>query len=384
MNMKKSPPISRRSALKGLAAAGLATCLFPGTAFSAESAFDLGLQGQDLLARGDYKGAVKALSRAAEMEPQNEWIWGLLGRANYHLGNRREAVAGFRKALQLNPDDTYSRMMIDMITQKPLPSKLRPERPKSALEIKAEQEEREVFEKLRVSEGLGYRVRRVVLDPGHGGFDPGAVGLAKLQEKNVTLELVRRTANILEQKAPNMKVFLTRTGDYYVPLSARTAVANQYHADLFVSFHINANENRKARGSETYFCSETASSKEAERLAKFENSVLKFDQGSVVEKGHIDLEDILFRFERKRYWEAGGKAAGAVQKLFAKKLPFKNRGVNSANFFVLRRARMPSILLETGFISNPDEEKILQDSDRLSAIALSIASSVADLNRTGM
>ncbi|MDY7002070.1 MAG: N-acetylmuramoyl-L-alanine amidase, partial [Thermodesulfobacteriota bacterium] len=336
---KKLPPISRRSALKGLAAAGLATCLFPGTAFCAESAFDLGLTGQDLLARGDFQGALAALLKAAELEPENEWIWGLLGRANYHLGNRREAVTSFRKALQLNPEDTYSRMMIDMITQKPLPSKLKPEKPKSALELKAEREERQVFEKLSAREGLGYRVKRVVLDPGHGGFDPGAVGLNKLQEKNVTLELVKRTAGILGQTAPNIKIFLTRTGDYYVPLSARTATANQYHADLFVSFHINANENRKARGSETYFCSETASSKEAERLAKFENSVLKFDQGSVVEKGHIDLEDILFRFERKRYWQAGGKAADAVQKLFAQKLPFKNRGVNSANFFVLRRAR---------------------------------------------
>jgi len=382
--MKKSSRISRRSALKGIAAAGLAAYLFPGAAFCSESAFDLGLQGQDLLARGDYQGALAALLRAAKLEPENEWIWGLLGRANYHLGNRREAVGSFRKALQLNPDDTYSRMMVDMITQKPLPAKPKLEKPKSALELRAEREEREVFEKLSGREGLGYRVGRVVLDPGHGGFDPGAVGLNKLQEKDVTLEIARRTANILGNQAPELKIFFTRTADYYVPLSARTAVANQYHADLFVSLHINANENRKAQGSETYFCSETASSKEAERLAKFENSVLKFDQGSVVEKGHIDLEDILFRFERKRYWEAGGKAADSLQKLFAEKLPFKNRGVNSANFFVLRRARMPSILLETGFISNPDEEKILRDPDRLSAIALSIASGIADLNRTGM
>ena len=166
---------------------------------------------------------------------------------------------------------------------------------------------------------------------------------------------------------------MTRTGDYYIPLSDRTVIANQYQADLFVSIHINANENREAHGCETYHCSETASNKEAARVAALENAVLKYDEPYKKRPGHIDIEEILFKFERRLYWEESGKFATAFQNRFERALPFKSRGVHSANFFVLRRARMPSILLETGFISNYEEEGKLKKASVREEIAAAVA-----------
>lgn len=383
--------VNRRRVLRGLLAAGGALCvpgllgrvLLADPAMAAENAFDMGVKAQELLAQGNVTGAAPLLERALAADPRNEWLWGLLGRARHGLDDAAGALDAFRTAVRLNPEDTYSRMMIDMITQRPVAASAPRTVPKTALERRAEDEERQAFTRLTDSRGLGYRIRRVVLDAGHGGFDPGAVGQAGLKEKDVNLDLVRRTAEILAGRAPHLKIFLTRNDDYYLPLSARTATANQYRADLFVSFHVNANENRSASGCETYFCSETASSKEAERLAQYENSVRKYDPVAMG-KGWLDLEDILFRFERRRYWQAGGKAARACQDVFAQGLPMNDRGVHSADFYVLRKARMPSVLLEMGFISNPAEERLLAQAPQRRAIARTVAASVAVLAGTGI
>ncbi|MFW5490491.1 MAG: N-acetylmuramoyl-L-alanine amidase [Desulfovibrio sp.] len=377
---------SRRNILAALAAAGLLTMTSPAGALCAEqpSAFDLALKGQDLLSSGQVAQAVEILTKAATMDPRNEWVWGLLGRASFQAGDMRTALDSFRNALRLNPNDTYSQMMADMISQRPVPPRSAPTKPLSELEKQAQEEEKQFTRKYSKGSALGYQVRRVVLDAGHGGFDPGAVGPNKIEEKNITLDLAQRTARILEQMAPDAKYFLSRTADYYMPLSARTTFANQFRADLFVSFHINANANPKPKGVETYFCSEKASSKEAERVASYENSVLKFDKGDLTRKGYVDIEDILFRFERRRYWDAGGKAAKALQKGMAKQLPMRDRGVHSANFYVLRRAQMPSILLETGFISNLDNEKFLMSPDNRHKVAQSIAAGILGLQKQGV
>jgi N-acetylmuramoyl-L-alanine amidase len=383
--------LTRRNTLAALAAAGFAGLagLVPSLTSSAlaapdASAFDLAIKGQNLLAVGKAKEAVEVLTRATDMDPRNEWVWGLLGRAGFQAGDMRKALDSFRNALRLNPDDTYSQMMVDMISQRPVPPKPAPQKPLSDLEKRALEEEKQFTRTFSKSKGLGYQIRRVVLDAGHGGFDPGAVGPGKVQEKRLTLDLAQRTARILDQMNPQAKHFLSRTGDYYMPLSARTTFANQYRADLFVSFHINANSSPKPHGVETYFCTEKASSKEAARVAQFENSVLKYDKKNLVKKGYVDIEDILFRFERRRYWDAGGKAAKALQKGMAQKLPMRDRGVHSANFYVLRRAKMPSILLETGFISNLDNEKFLKSPDNRHKVAQSIAAGILGLQKQGV
>jgi len=363
----------------------LGTALFaPGMLLAGESAFDLALEGQDLLASKQYGPAIEALRKAVLLEDANEWAWGLLGRAYYQAGDMRSALKSFRKVINLNPDDVYSRMMVEVIMQKPLPPRAEVEAPMTPLEREAREEEARFKERFKESGGTGYHVRRLVLDAGHGGFDSGAVGLNRLEEKTVTLDLVKRAARILEKQKAPFEVFLTRTDDYYIPLSARTTTANQYNADLFVSFHINANANRKPNGIETYFCSEKASSKEAQRVAAFENSVTKFDKKELVKKGYVNIEDMLFRFERRRYWEAGGNIADIVQKGMAERVRMRNRGVHSANFYVLRRAKMPSILLETGFISNPDQEKLLASSSYREDLAQTIAVSLQQLASRGV
>ncbi|MEE9566018.1 MAG: N-acetylmuramoyl-L-alanine amidase [Desulfobacteria bacterium] len=337
-----------------------------------KSSFDYALEGQNLITAKRFAEARDVLMEAVRLDPKSDWAHGLLGRAYHGLGQRAQAVAAFREAVRLNPADTYSRMMIEIITQKPIAKIEKPQRPLTPLEKKARAEEEAMRGKLISERSLTYQVKRVVIDPGHGGFDSGAVGPTGLKEKDVALDLAQRVNQRISGTG-RIKSFLTRTGDYYIPLSDRTVIANQYQADLFVSIHINANENRKAHGCETYYCSETASSKEAARVAAFENAVLKYDDPFKKKPGYINIEEILFNFERRLYWEESGKFAGTFQNRFQQALPFKSRGIHSANFFVLRRAKMPSILLETGFISNHAEEAELKKTSIRDKIAAAVA-----------
>jgi len=368
----------RRSFLKLLGQGVIVSCgllTFPGAGF-AKGAFDYALEGQDLIQKKRFADAVPVLNEAVRIDPSSNWAFGLLGRAYHGLGKKAEAVEAFRNAVRLNPDDTYSRMMIEIFTQKPIPKLRKKKGPLSALEIEAKREEAGMFKTLQVKKDLGYQVKRIVIDAGHGGFDPGAVGRNGLKEKDVTLDLSLRLYEKLKREG-KIKPFLTRTGDYYVPLSARTVTANQYQADLFVSMHINASRKRGSHGSETYFCSEKASSAEAEKVAALENSVIKFDEPFKRRPGHIDIEEILFKFEQKLYWSESGKFAQAFQERFRQNLSLKSRGVHSANFYVLRKSKMPSILLETGFISNPNEEAMLRKSAFRNKIVDAIARGLA-------
>ncbi len=353
--------MKRRAFLKLLSKGIIASsgCLaYPFVAW-AESSFDYALKGQDLIQQKKFAEAIVVLQKAVNADPQNDWAYGLLARAYLGHDKKTESVAAFREAVRINPNDSYSRMMIEKITQKPIPRLKIKQRPLTPLEKNARQEEAMMLNKLKAEKGLGYNVKRVVIDAGHGGFDSGAVGKNGLKEKDVTLDLALKLHERLKAGG-RIKSFLTRTGDYYIPLSARTVTANQHHCDLFISIHINANKNRTAHGSETYFCSEKASSAEAEKVAALENSVLKFDDPYKQKPGYIDIEEILFKFEQKLYWSESGKFAHSFQQRFKKNLPFRSRGVHSANFYVLRRAKMPSILLEAGFISNIDEETMLK------------------------
>lgn len=352
---------------------GLLACPYLGWT---KSAFDFALEGQELIQQKNFAQAINALKKSTKIDPNNDWSYGLLGRAHLGNGQKAEAVAAFRTAVRLNPLDTYSRMMIEIITQKPLPKLKKKKKPVSPLEKEAYREESIMKSRLKAKGGLEYQVKRIVIDAGHGGFDSGAVGKSGLKEKDVTLDLSLKLHEKLKADG-KVKSFLTRTGDYYVPLSARTATANQYQADLFISMHINANENKKPHGSETYFCSENASSAEAKKVAALENSVVNFDEPYKKKAGYIDIEEILLKFEQKLYWNESGKFANTFQERFKKWLPLKSRGVHSANFYVLRRAKMPSILLETGFISNLNDEAMLKQPTFREKIVNAIARGLA-------
>lgn len=200
------------------------------------------------------------------------------------------------------------------------------------------------------------KVRRIVVDPGHGGKDPGAVGPSGLQEKDVVLAMGLSLAKKLKDEL-GIDAVMTRSTDVFIELQERTAIANQVGADLFVSIHANASLNRNAAGIETYYLN-LAKTEKAAQLAAREN-------GTSLEKVSL-LQAVLFDLMANYKLNDSAHLAEEVQKTLHKRLTgrystVKNLGVKQGPFYVLVGATMPSILVETAFISNEREEARLAD-----------------------
>jgi len=199
-------------------------------------------------------------------------------------------------------------------------------------------------------------IHTIVIDPGHGGKEVGAIGPAGLMEKDATLTLCRRLAAALEAKLKT-RVVLTRNDDTVVPLDQRTAIANQYHADLFLSVHMNAAIVKGAHGAETYFLSLDASDKLAEKAAEVENASKNAGPAA-----SSDLKLMLWDLAQQEYLNESSRLAQAVQEEMNRITGIQSRGVKQAPFKVLVGATMPAALVEVAFITNPDEEsKIKSD-----------------------
>lgn len=194
-------------------------------------------------------------------------------------------------------------------------------------------------------------IRTIVVDPGHGGKEVGAVGPGGLMEKDITLSLSRKLAAALASRI-GARVILTREDDSVVSLDQRTALANQYEADLFLSVHVNAASGRDAKGSETYFLSLEASDELARRAADVENASAP-DSDS-------DLKLILWDLAQQAYLDESSRFAQTIQEELNTATGVGNRGVKQAPFKVLVGATMPAALVEIAFISNPEEEAKLQ------------------------
>jgi N-acetylmuramoyl-L-alanine amidase len=202
----------------------------------------------------------------------------------------------------------------------------------------------------------GLKIRRVVIDPGHGGKDTGAIGPDGAKEKDLTLAMAKKLRAYLEEKG--LEVLLTREGDRTLSLEERTRFANEKGADLFLSLHVNAAQNRKAHGIETYTLN-LNSDRYAMRLAARENASSERRIG--------ELQFILADLATKANTDDSVKLARLVQSKMVSRLQsrhgkdrIRDLGVKQALFFVLVGAKMPAILLETGFISHPEEGKRLQ------------------------
>lgn len=206
----------------------------------------------------------------------------------------------------------------------------------------------------------------VVLDPGHGGDDRGALGPSGLAEKDVTLDVARRLkARILADL--DAEVLLTRDADRAVPLDERTAIANHNRADLFVSLHANASRRGHARGAETYFLSYQATDDDSRAVAAIENNTLGLEQGVQANTG---LEMILWDLAQSAFLKESSALAEIIQEKLNQALDINNRGIKQAPFRVLMGATMPAVLIEIAFISNAEEERRLRDpafKDRLAA-----------------
>lgn len=198
------------------------------------------------------------------------------------------------------------------------------------------------------------RLRRIVVDAGHGGRDPGAIGPGGTYEKHVTLALAKRLKKKLETEL-GCEVILTRDRDVYLPLEERTAIANKVGADLFISLHANATESRKPYGIETYYLNFSKNDKAAALAARENGTSLK---------QVTDLELILFDLMANAKINESSRLAAEIQKGLVAGLSrsygqIKDLGVRQGPFYVLLGATMPSVLIETAFLSNPREEKRL-------------------------
>ncbi|MEK9150107.1 MAG: N-acetylmuramoyl-L-alanine amidase [Candidatus Desantisbacteria bacterium] len=216
-----------------------------------------------------------------------------------------------------------------------------------------------------------FGIKKIVIDPGHGGKDPGACGKT-LKEKDAVLNIAMRLKAKIEEGS-GIEVILTRDDDYYVPLPERTALANYKKADLFVSIHANAAFSKGATGFEVFHLSAVASDKQAEALAESENKSIKFDE----KEGFKDYtHQILADMAHSGFVKESVELASVIQKEVVSRLNMKARGVKSANFYVLKDALMPAVLVETGFISNGYEESRLKDEKFLEGMTDSLCDAI--------
>lgn len=202
----------------------------------------------------------------------------------------------------------------------------------------------------------------LVIDAGHGGKDPGAIGRAGNKEKNINLAVTKAVGNMISKEYPEVKVIYTRSTDVYISLMGRANIANKAKADLFISIHTNAAKSRNARGCETFTLG-SGSSAEAKAAAKYENEVILQEENFEQVYDGFDPRSsesyIIFELLRGHDMEKSVSCAEHIQRRMVSRTKLINRGVSSAGFLVLHQTAMPSILVELGFISNPTEEKYL-------------------------
>lgn len=208
----------------------------------------------------------------------------------------------------------------------------------------------------------GYKIKTITLDAGHGGKDPGT--LSKInKEKNIALAIVLKLGQMISEKYPNIKVVYTRKTDVFIELDERAAISNRNKSDLFISIHCNASENRKMYGTETY----TMGLHKTEgnlSVARRENSVILSEDNYKSKYGGYDpnspIAHIMFNLVQSSNLEQSVSLASHIEGCFGKEgIGRESRGVKQAGFLVLWKTSAPSILIETGFLSNLEEEKYL-------------------------
>ncbi len=220
--------------------------------------------------------------------------------------------------------------------------------------------------------------KRIVLDPGHGGHDPGAIGPHNLQEKDVVLDIALKLRELLSRDG-QYEVFLTRETDVFIPLEQRTAIANSKNAELFMSIHANASPRRDAKGIETYLLN-WSNDEEAIKVAARENAI-SLKKMKKMNEGRDVLDVMLSDLRRDNKRDESLKLANYVQRNMVSELHrdyshIVDHGVKQALFYVLFGAQMPSVLVEVSFISNPLEEKLLGTETYRSQLAQSLAAGI--------
>ena len=217
----------------------------------------------------------------------------------------------------------------------------------------------------------------VVIDAGHGGKDPGAIGIGNIKEKEITLGIALKLGNIIKKEMPDVKVVYTRSNDTFVDLYKRGKIANENSGKLFISIHCNSTKKKPsdASGAEVYLL-RPGRTEEAIEIAETENSVIKYEDNPQRYEKLTDENFILVSMAHSAYMKYSEKFAELLHKDFDVNLKMKSRGVKQAGFYVLVGASMPSVLIETGFISNKDDAKFLSSSTGQTQMAESIFSAI--------
>jgi len=201
--------------------------------------------------------------------------------------------------------------------------------------------------------------RLLMIDPGHGGRDPGAIGLSGTHEKDVTLDIARRMADALSAR-PGITAKLTRDEDVFLPLEERVRIGREARADLFLSVHADSAPNKAAHGLSVYTISEKASDKFSKQLADHENEA-DLMGGMDLPPADKEVTAILFDLASRRTRNTAQHAKSNFVSSIGRNWPLLESPMRAANFVVLRAPDVPSMLVETGFLSNPHDEKMLRE-----------------------
>lgn len=247
--------------------------------------------------------------------------------------------------------------------------------------LKDEHESIKKTEKDRIpakKEKIGF----IIIDAGHGGKDPGAVGKGGLKEKTITLKLAKKVESLLKKRFENTKIKLTRNSDRFIELAERAEIANRELKKntngIFVSIHVNASISSKISGFETYFLSQNPTNEEARKTAALENNVVILENSGSAKKKYEDVDYIEALMMTTQIQKESSLLADSVQKSIDKNIKeFKSRDVHKADFFVLRGALMPAVLVEVGFITHPREIKYLKSDDYQDQLANGIVDGIS-------
>ncbi len=222
-----------------------------------------------------------------------------------------------------------------------------------------------------------WKLDTIVIDPGHGGKDSGALGLYGIKEKNINLGIGLKLGKLIKKNLKDVKVVFTRKTDKFIELDKRGQIANENHGDLFISIHCNSllKKPSKARGFEVYLL-RPGRTKEAIRIAEYENSVINMENHPERYKKLTDENFILVTMKNSANMRYSEKFSDLLNSVWKKKIRIPSRGVKQAGFIVLIGASMPSVLVETGFISNPQDAKYLKSRSGQQKIAQTIFTAI--------
>lgn len=230
----------------------------------------------------------------------------------------------------------------------------------------------------REEDAIGF----IVVDAGHGGKDPGAIGKNKIQEKGITLKVAKMLVINLRKRFKDLRVVMTRDKDVFIPLAKRTDIANSHLKKktngLFISIHVNASLSDKISGFETYFLSVNPTNEEARKTAALENDVIILEQKNGHSKGYGDVDYIEAMMLTTQIQKESALLADSIQKGMDRSIDkSKSRGVKKADFFVLRGVLMPAALVEIGYITHKAESGILVKKEHQKSVADGITQGVA-------